>query len=162
MLLLPATDLMLARPLIYRGPGGAISTQADRWHTLFGNYGHAWWTYTLIIVGPLLIVTMLAMLPSVRAAARLRPSRDGAAGDLTADLGPELSSRVAATPERVAIALSAAIVVVMFAVGARSDDALDGLLRGVLDASVCLAGFALLGRYLGIRSATALRRTTTD
>jgi hypothetical protein len=156
MLLLPATDLMLARPLIYRLAGGAIDPLSDRWHSLFASYGHPWWPYVLLIFGPLLIIAMLAMLPSVNAATRLRPSREGAAGDLTSDLGPELSRRVAATPGRLALALCAAIVLVMVAVGARSDDALDGLLRGVLDAGVCMAGFVLFGRYLGIR------RTATD
>ena len=152
MLLLPATDLMLARPLIYRMPGGAIEAQVDRWHSLFAPYGHTWWPYVAMIGGPLLIIAMLAMLPSVMAAARLRPSREGAAGDLTSDIGPELSERFAASPERIAVALSATIVLVMLAVGARSDDALDGLLRGVLDAGVCMAGFALLGSYLGLRT----------
>jgi hypothetical protein len=151
MLLLPATDLMLARPLVYRLPGGAIEPQLNRWHSLLQSYGHPWWSYVAIIGGPLLIIAMLAMLPSVMAATRLRPSREGAAGDLTSDIGSEISKRFAATPERIAVALSATILLVMLAVGARSDDALDGLLRGILDAGACMIGFAVLGRYLGLR-----------
>lgn len=159
MLVLPATDLMLARPLTYRLPGGAIEPQVDRWRSLLESYGQPLWSYVAIIGGPLLIIAMLAMLPSVTAATRLRPSREGVAGDLTSDVGPEISRRVAATPERIAVALSATIVLVMLAVGVRSDDALDGLLRGVLDAGVCMAGFVALGRYLGLRDTG--QRTTS-
>lgn len=159
MLLLPATDLMLARPLIYRLPGGAIERQADRWHSLLESYGHPWWSYVAIIGGPLLIIAMLAMLPSVMAATRLRPSRTGVAGDLLSDVGPEISKRFAATPERIAVALSATILLVMLAVGASSDDAVDGLLRGILDAGACMIGFVVLGRYLGLRDTG--QRTTS-
>ncbi len=162
MLVLPVTDLMLARPLVVRMPGGAIEAQADRWHSLFQTTGHVWWSDLAIIGGPLLIIAMLAMLPSVLAATRLRPSRAGAAGDLTADIGLSISERFGATPERIAVALSATIVLVMFVVGARSDDGLDGLLRGVLDAGVCMAGFVLLGSYLGLRSGGRTANRTTS
>jgi hypothetical protein len=143
---------------VYRLPGGAIEPQLDRWQSLLRSFGHRWWPYVAIIGGPLLIIAMLAMIPSVMAMTRLRPSREGAAGDLTADIGPEISERFGATPERVALALSVTILLVMLAVGARSDDALEGLLRGVLDAGACMTGFLLLGRYLGLR---ATGRTTS-
>jgi hypothetical protein len=152
LLVLPATDLMLARPLSYRLPGGAIEPQLDHWRSLFQWYGPHWCSYMAIIGGPLLIIAMLAMLRPVLAATRLRPSRAGTAGDLTADIGSGIAERFAATPERIAATLCATIVLVMLAVGARSDDAIDGLLRGLLDAGVCMAGFTLLGSYLGLRT----------
>jgi len=87
MLVLPATDLMLARPLIYRLPGGGIERAADQWHSLFAETPTSWWGYVAIIGGPLLIVAMVSTIPSVLAAARLRPRQEGVAGDLTLDLG---------------------------------------------------------------------------
>jgi hypothetical protein len=110
----------------------------------------AGWDTAAVTLGPALIVLMLAMLPDVLRAMRLRPTREGLAGDLTADLGID-DPRV--TPGRIAALLSLAIVLVMGAVGARSDDLYDGILRGLLDAAACLAGFAVLGRYLGLRPA---------
>jgi hypothetical protein len=83
MLVLPATDLMLARPLDYRLPGGAIDPAADQWHSLFLVTAASWWGYVALIGGPILIVILLSMLPSVLAAARMRPSQEGTAGDLT-------------------------------------------------------------------------------
>jgi hypothetical protein len=47
--------------------------------------------------------------------------------------------------------LSVVIVLVMVAIGARSDDLYDGILRGLLDGAACLVGFAVLGQYLGLR-----------
>jgi hypothetical protein len=35
--------------------------------------------------------------------------------------------------------------------GIVQSDPYDGLLRGLLDAAACLAGFGVLGRYLGLR-----------
>jgi hypothetical protein len=35
--------------------------------------------------------------------------------------------------------------------GIAAADPLDGLLRGVLEALACLGGFAVLGRFLGLR-----------
>lgn len=70
-----------------------------------------------------------------------------AAGDLVSDLGIEDPR---ATPSRVALVLSAVILMVMTAIGIRSGDAYDGLLRGLIDATACLIGFAVLGQYLAL------------
>ncbi len=106
------------------------------------------WNAVAGTVGPAMIVLLLAMLPDVLRAARVRPTREGPAGDLTADLGID-DPRV--TPQRIAIALSVVIALVMVAIGARSDDLYDGILRGLFDRAACLVGFAVLGRYLGLR-----------
>jgi hypothetical protein len=98
-----------------------------------------------------LIVALLAALPAVLAAGRLRPSREGEAGDLVADLGTN-DARV--TPWRVAFALSLAILVGATLLGIRTDDTYDGILRGILDAGACMIGFITLGRYLGLRTAS--------
>jgi hypothetical protein len=90
------------------------------------------------------------MLPDVLRATRLRPKREGAAADLRADLGTDDPR---ATPWRIALILSGVIVLVMAAIGVRSDDLYDGILRGLFDAGACVAGFAVLGEYLGLRAA---------
>jgi hydrogenase/urease accessory protein HupE len=48
--------------------------------------------------------------------------------------------------------LSAAILLVMLAIGISSSNPIAGLARSLLDASLCMIGFAVLGGYLGIRS----------
>lgn len=142
MLLLPITDLIVSS-----------------WHwTYLLAWDPSWWGYAAMIGGPVLIVLLLGMLPSVIAATRLRPSREGAAGDLTADIGPQLAERLNATPLRMALALSMTIVLVMVALGIRTDDTIDGALRGLFDAGVCMTAFTTVGRYLGLR---ATGRTTS-
>jgi hypothetical protein len=106
------------------------------------------WNTVAVTVGPALIVLLLAMLPDVFRSTRLRPTREGPAGDLTADLGTDDPR---ATAWRIAAVLSFVIVLVMVAIGVRSDDLYDGILRGLFDGAACLAGFAVLGPYLGLR-----------
>jgi hypothetical protein len=95
-----------------------------------------------------LIVLLLAMLPDALRAARLRPTREGTAGDLTADLGIDDPR---ATPRRIVVVLSVVIVLVMVAIGVRSDDLYDGSSAACSTGRACLAGFAVLGQYLGLR-----------
>lgn len=125
------TILPLTRVVVYVG---------DRWNTV------------AITVGPALILLLLAMVPDVLRATRLRPTREGTAGDLTADLGTDDSH---AAPGRIAAMLSVVILLVMVAIGARSGDLYAGILRGLLDAAICVAGFVVLGRYLGLRRSGA-------
>jgi hypothetical protein len=112
---------------------------------------NARWNTVAVTVGPTLIVLLLAMLPDVLRAARLRPTREGPAGDLRADLGTDDPR---ATPRRIVVVLSVVIVLVMVAIGVRSDDLYDGFLRGLFDAAACLVGFAVLGQYLGLRESS--------
>ncbi len=149
MLVLPATDLMLARPLAYHLPGGRIERVADQWHSLLAVTEVSWWGYVAIIGGPLLIVAMVSMLPSVLAAARMRPSQEGAAGDLTLDLGVQ---ETPVTSQHIALALSAAIMLAMLVIGIGSSNPLAGLARGALDAVACMISFSVLGTYLGLRT----------
>ena len=50
--------------------------------------------------------------------------------------------------------LCLAIVVALGALGVVTDDPFDGLARGLADAIACMAGFVVLGRYLGLRQPT--------
>jgi hypothetical protein len=136
MLLLPLTD--------------AVASQWDS-HLIFAWGDLAPYADAALFGGPALILIMLAMLPSAVTASRLRPSRAAEAQDLMADLGP---IGVRLTPWRTVLGLCAAIVVLMTLIGIHSDDAVDGVLRGLFDGAACVGGFVLLGRYLGLRTAS--------
>ena len=92
-------------------------------------------------------VGLLAATVSLARALRLRPVAPGPArGDLAADLGIGVSST------RIAVAIAVAVALCISVAGIAQDDPIDGLARGVADGVLCLAGFALLGRPLGLRS----------
>jgi hypothetical protein len=100
-------------------------------------------------VSGICVLILLAMLWFPLRGLTLRPSRAGAAGDLRFDLGSR-DSRI--TPLRIALALSAVILIVVAAAGLVADDPYDGIARGLLDGAACLIGFVVLGRYLGLRT----------
>jgi hypothetical protein len=92
-----------------------------------------------------------ALVPVLRAA-RLHPVRAGAAGDVFEDLGPLLPGPLRGRPWLFALVVSGALAIVIALAGAVQDDGIDGALRGLLDGAACLAAFAILGRYIGLRS----------
>lgn len=114
----------------------------------------AWVTFA-VVVAAVGTAGLLASLPSIWEAARLRPVAPGDAGDVFDDLGdfvmlvpPSLRGR----PWRLAAVVSVAVAVAITLVAVPAQDAYDGALRGILDALLCMAGFATLGRYLGLWS----------
>lgn len=114
----------------------------------------AWATFA-IVVSAVGTAGLLASLPSIWEAARLRPVAAGASGDIFDDLGdfvvlvpPPLRGR----PWRVAVVVSVAVAVVITLVAVPAQDAYDGAARGLIDALFCMAGFATLGHYLGLWS----------
>jgi hypothetical protein len=96
------------------------------------------------------LVALLASLPSLGAAARVRPTTDGKAGDIFDDLGPLAPAGLRGRPWRCAVLFSVAVAVVITLAAIPAQDVYDGALRGMLDAVMCLVGFATLGRYLGL------------
>jgi hypothetical protein len=125
---------------------GAMAIAYHRFQT------STWATFTIVASG-VGIAALLASLPSIWEAARLRPVAAGDAGDIFDDLGdfvmlvpPPLRGR----PWRLALVVAAAVAAVITLVAVPAQDAYDGALRGILDALLCLAGFATLGRYLGL------------
>jgi hypothetical protein len=107
-----------------------------------------WWVALTLagvaIATPLLV---LAVLPAA-GAARLRPQIAGDPGDVFDDLGlPGYRDDPWRFARRVAIGLG----FVVFVFGAVQGDPIDGAIRGVAEAIACFAGFAALGRYLGLR-----------
>ena len=149
MLVLPATDLMLARPLTYHLPGGGIEASADRWHSLF-----AVTTEPVVGVrrdhrrsapdrGEPVAAADGASRRAHAAPPRGRPrrphARPGRAGDIS-DSGAHHArdgwrDRAHHADHRDPLKRPA-----------------DGLARGLVDAALCMIGFAILGPYLGLRT----------
>jgi hypothetical protein len=100
------------------------------------------------------LVVLIAAAPAVVRAARLRPQAAGPAGDLLADLGPlqPVAARITAgSVNRLAFIIGAGLVIVVALAGVAANDPYDGILRGLLEGGAFLGGYAVLGRYLGIR-----------
>ena len=109
-----------------------------------------WWRWLTVGTGGMSEVCLLAAVPNVALAARVRPAKPGGAGDLLADLGP-FSAPFAST-RAVAVVVAGAVAAIVTAVGVLGADPFDGAIRGVADGLACLTGFAVLGRYLGLRA----------
>ena len=108
----------------------------------------AWWrTFALAGSGAsagLLLAASASFVP----AARLRPQVAGAAGDLFDDLplGPYRGD-----PWRFARHVAVLVFAAVTLAGILQGDPFDGALRGLLEAAACLSGFAVFGKYLGLR-----------
>lgn len=87
----------------------------------------------------------------VAATSQIRVQGAGAAGDVFVDLGAAVPAPVRGHPWVFAILVALALALVVFAPGVAADDGYDAAIRGAAEALACLAGFALLGRYLGLR-----------
>lgn len=119
----------------------------------FGHHLPSWWRPLTVGAAGLGMCALAAAAPSVLKAIRLRPTQSGPAGDLFEDLGPLVPGPFRGRPWLFALAVSLGVAALITLAGVVGDDPYDGLLRGLLDAAACLAGFALLGGYLGLRSA---------
>jgi hypothetical protein len=113
-----------------------------------------WWT-TLALGGAVIGTCALVMAtPAVWSAWRLRPVAGGRAGDIFDDLGGLVPSGLRGHSWRLATVIAATLAVVITLSGVAQSDGIDGALRGSADGLACLAGFALLGRCLGLRRVT--------
>jgi hypothetical protein len=113
-----------------------------------------WVTFT-IVVAAVGVAGLLASLPAIWEAIRLRPVAGGEAGDIFDDIGDHaglVPSSLRGRPWRLAAVVSVAVAVVITLAAVPAQDAYDGALRGILDALLCMVGFATLGRYLGLWS----------
>jgi hypothetical protein len=109
----------------------------------------AWATFA-IVAASVGTAALLASLPTLWEAARLRPVAEGGAGDIFDDLGGVVPHPLAGRPWLLAVVVSAAVAVVITLVAVPAQDAIDGAMRGLVDALLCMLGFATLGRYLGL------------
>ncbi len=109
-----------------------------------------WWP----LASAAALVALVAAAPAVVRAARLRPQAAGPAGDLLADLGrlQPVAARIAGgSVNRLAFVIGTGLAIVIALAGIVANDPYDGILRGLLEGSAFLGGYAVLGRYLGIR-----------
>jgi hypothetical protein len=68
------------------------------------------------------------------------------------DLGAWAPGSLRGRPWRLAFITAAAVAAAITFFGVLGSDGYDGAVRGILDALLCLLGFATLGRYLGLWS----------
>jgi hypothetical protein len=93
---------------------------------------------------------LLASVPWVWRALRVHPVLDGERGDVFDDVGGWAPAPLQGRPWRFALAFSGVVAVVIAIIGVLGADPYDGILRGIVDALACLAGFAVLGPFLGL------------
>jgi hypothetical protein len=111
------------------------------------------WKVLAYVVAGVGLGFIASAVPAIRAALRLRPRIEGRGGDLLDDLDAVTPLGLPGSPWQVALLLAAGIAVVLTAAGIVQSDPFDGAARGLADGLACLAGFAVLGRYLGLRTA---------
>ena len=83
---------------------------------------------------------------------RVQVQTAGAAGDVFSDLGPVVPAPLRGHPWAFAAICALAVAVIVFLPGIPADDGYDAAVRGAAEAIACLAGFAVLGRFLSLRS----------
>ena len=98
-----------------------------------------------------LLLLAVASVPLV-VTSRVRVQTAGAAGDVFSDLGPVIPMPLRGHPWAFAIGCAFVVAVIVLIPGIAADDGYDAAVRGAAEAIACLAGFAVLGRYLSLRA----------
>lgn len=115
------------------------------------SHAAGWWrTLTVVSAGLGACAIGAAVMPLL-AAREVLPLARGSAGDIFEDLGEFAPAVLRGRPWTFAFLFAGGIAVILAAAGVIQDDPYDGALRGLADAVACLAAFAILGRYLGLR-----------
>jgi hypothetical protein len=123
---------------------GALSLYGYEFRSVLADW---WLTLTYVSTAGASILLALAALPAL-ASGRVRPKVAGEAGDVFADVGRE---RFGNEPWRFARFVAVAVGLLVWLAAVVQGDPLDGLVQGVFEGLACLGGFAVLGRYLGLR-----------
>jgi hypothetical protein len=110
-----------------------------------------WWTTLALGASAIGTSALLGAAPSLLASLRVRPTAPGGTGDLFDDLGNLTPTLLQGRPWAFALAVAAVLAAAVAFAGLLEGDGLDGTARGLADALACLTGFAVLGRYLGLR-----------
>lgn len=139
----------------YVGLLAAAVTMAGLALTAIGLDGRiaGWWTWLALAVAAAGLLALALALPAVRAARRLQPQGQGGAGDLGDDLAGLLPAGLDVGGWSFAVAVSVAVALAITLAGAAAADPFDGAARGLADGAACLAVWAILGRFLGLRRA---------
>ncbi len=110
-----------------------------------------WWvTLALSAGGSCTLLLSAAAVPSLRTA-QIRPTLAGESGDIFDDLGPLVPSGLRRRPWLFAAGVAVVAATATLIDGLVGADGYDGAIRAVFEAAACLTGFAVLGRYLGLR-----------
>jgi hypothetical protein len=123
---------------------GALAVYA---HALGAGLSVWWRELTYVSTGAASVLLLLALAP-ILAASRLEARVAGEAGDVFDDLG---LAALRDDPWRFALLVAAAAAALVWFAAAVQGDPIDGALQGSAEGAACLAGFAALGRYLGLR-----------
>jgi hypothetical protein len=117
------------------------------------SHAASWWrTLGLASAGAGACAIVVALVP-LRSALEVLPVAAGSRGDIFDDLGRLAPPVLRGQPWLLALFVAGGIALVLTVAGVVQSDPYDGALRGIADALACLAGFAVLGRYLGLRPA---------
>jgi len=147
---LPTQELVVIRRRIGFGLAFGLATMGALalYAYEFGPALAGWWTtFAFASTSGASVLLVAAAVPAARAA-RLRPRIAGGAGDVFDDLGVQ---RLRGAPWRFACGVALGVGLAVWLAGIVQADPIGGLIRGVLEGLACLGGFAVLGRYLGLR-----------
>jgi hypothetical protein len=120
---------------------------------LEASHAHGWWRTLALASAGVGACSIAAAAVPLRRAREVLPLARGSAGDVFEDLGWAVPPPLRGHPWRLALTFAAGIAVLVAVAGIIQSDPYDGALRGIADGLACLAGFAVLGRYLGLRPA---------
>jgi hypothetical protein len=110
---------------------------------------HTWVVFTIVGAG-VGAAGLLTSVPALVAALGVRPPSAGDTGDIFEDLGPLTPPVLLGRPWLLATLFAGGLGVAIALLGVAKDDPFDGILRGLIEAALCLGGFALLGPFLGL------------
>jgi hypothetical protein len=151
---LPAAEIrLLERPGLVGLGAGALAVGAVALYA--GNFAAelpAWWT--ALALGASGVGLAVASLAAVRFApiVALRPATEGRPGDLADDLPFEPVRRLTRRPWLLCAVAAAAVAAVALLSGWQAEGTVgEGALRAAFETAALVAGFAALGRFLGIR-----------
>ncbi len=153
--IVPAAQAAILRRRTFLGLGGGALTLAGIavGAPQLPSHVASWYAplaYATLGVGA---VTLAAAGVALARAERLQPVGAGAAsGSLVSDLGQLVPPRLRGSDWRAAVGIAGLVALCIAAAGVAQGDPFDGLARALLDGLACLAGFAVLGRWLGLRS----------
>jgi hypothetical protein len=145
-----AISFLRRRAAVALGAGAATLAGVAVYAVEYSRGLPDWWTTLAFTVTAAAIVPVAVAAAALGRSARLRPRTAGPAGDVFDDLGPLLDRiplRLRGRPWRFCLLFAAAVAVVAF-VGGGLD---EGPRNAVAEFAAICAGFAVLGRFLGLR-----------